>query len=828
MLKIAKTAEKQRKKGYTMNHMIEKAEVLTLPLIPLRGTVAFPSVQMNLTISRGISLKAFSEAATGESFVLLSAQRDGSVEDPTEKDIYRVGTVCAVKHVSKTPDGSLSAVFEGICRAKITEITNQDGYFRATVVCKKITLGNVTTTRAEAMMQEIANLLEEIQAIHPTLTDDIRTAATAIKNPAMLCDFVASAVLLNFKNKQTILECINPLVRMERLLVLLEEEKDLLACEAEIHNTVRARVDEHHKEFFLREQLRAIQQELGEDNDEIEEYNRKIETAAMPDEVREKLRKELGKLAKTPFGAAESVVLRNYLDTCLELPWQKKTSDRLDVIAAEKVLNADHYGLEKIKTRILEYIAVRKLAPDIRNQILCLVGPPGVGKTSIAASIAKALGRKYARVSLGGIRDEAEIRGHRKTYVGAMPGRIVSAITSAGAMNPVIVLDEVDKLTYDMHGDPSSALLEVLDPEQNKYFRDHFLELPLDLSDCLFIATANYYDDIPAPLIDRMEIIEIKPYSRTEKLNIAKKHLVPKQLKRHGLTRRTLSLSEDAILEIIDCYTREAGVRNLERELASLFRKAARVIVDGTAKRITVKADTVKDYLGKRKYNPDPKYTEDEIGVVNGLAYTVAGGDLLRVEVLPVSGKGNLELTGSLGDVMKESARIAISCVRSRAREFGIPEDFASNTDLHIHFPEGAIPKDGPSAGVTMVTALVSALSGTPVRHDIAMTGEVTLRGRVLPIGGLNEKSMAAFRAGIKTVLIPRENERDLDEIDCEARTNLHFVLCDTVDDVLAAALAKDDACIVVSPEKTEPAADDIPLSIPPVSTGITVSGTVR
>ena len=807
-----------------MNHMIEKAEVLTIPLIPLRGTVAFPSVQMNLTISRGISLKAFSEAASSESFVLLATQRDGSIEEPTEKDIYKIGTVCTVKHVSKTPDGSLAAVFEGICRAKITEITNRDGYFSATVICKKITLGNVTTAKAEAMMHEISNSLEEIQAIHPTLTDDVRTAATAIKNPAMLCDFVASAVLLNFKNKQTILECINPIVRMERLLVLLEEEKDLLACEAEIHNTVRAKVDEHHRDFFLREQLRAIQQELGEDNDEIEEYNKKIEAAAMPDDVREKLRKELGKLAKTPFGAAESVVLRNYLDTCLELPWQKQTRDRLDVAAAEKTLNADHYGLEKIKTRILEYIAVRKLAPDIRNQILCLVGPPGVGKTSIAASVAKALGRKYARVSLGGVRDEAEIRGHRKTYVGAMPGRIVNAITTAGSMNPVIVLDEVDKLTHDMHGDPSSALLEVLDPEQNKFFRDHFLELPLDLSDCLFIATANYYEDIPAPLIDRMEIIEIKPYSRTEKLHIAKNHLIPKQMKRHGLTRRTCTLTDSAILEIIDCYTREAGVRNLERELASLFRKGARAIVEETTKKITVNEKNVKDYLGKRKHTPDHKFTEDEIGVVNGLAYTSAGGDLLRVEVLPIPGKGNLELTGSLGDVMKESARIAVSCVRSRAKALGIAEDFASTTDLHIHFPEGAIPKDGPSAGVTMVTALVSALSGIPVRHDVAMTGEVTLRGRVLPIGGLNEKSMAAHRAGIKTVLIPRENERDLDEIDSEARANLRFVLCDTVDDVLAVALAK--------AESDTPSADapslDPHITIPPTSAGITVSGTVQ
>lgn len=805
-----------------MNHTIEKAEVLSLPLIPLRGTVAFPSVQMNLTISRSISLKAFGEAASGDSYVFLVAQRDGGVEEPTEKDFYRVGTVCVIKHVSKTPDGSLTAVFEGVCRAKITELTESDGYFRATVICKKISLGNVTTFRAEAMMQEVGNCLNEIQPIHPTLTDEVRAAATAIKNPAMLSDFVASAVLLNFRNKQTILECINPLIRMERLLVLLEEEKDILSTEADIHNTVRARVDEHHKEFFLREQMRAIQQELGEDSDEIAEYDEKIARTAMPDEVREKLKKELAKLAKTPFGAAESVVLRNYLDTCLEIPWLKETHDKLDVAAAERILEADHYGLEKIKTRILEYIAVRKLAPDVRNQIICLVGPPGVGKTSVAASIARALGRKYARVSLGGIRDEAEIRGHRKTYVGAMPGRIVSALVSAKSKNPVIVLDELDKLSHDIHGDPASALLEVLDPEQNRYFRDHFVEMPIDLSDCLFIATANYYEGIPEALIDRMEIIEVKPYTRTEKLNIALRHLIPKQLKRHGLSRRTLVLPEETVLEIIDGYTREAGVRNLERELASLFRKCAREIAEGKAKRITVKTDDVKTYLGKRKFRPDAESRTDEVGVVNGLAYTQAGGDLLRVEILPMEGTGKLELTGSLGDVMKESARIAVSCVRSRAADFGISADFASKKDIHIHFPEGAIPKDGPSAGVTMVTALVSALSGIPVRHDVAMTGEVTLRGRVLPIGGLTEKTMAAYRAGIKTVLIPRENERDLDEIDKEVAQHLSFVLCDTVDDVLAAALRKEgeDATCVQKRATEEPILD-----FPPVTSHITVSG---
>ncbi len=807
-----------------MNHTIEKAEIMTLPLIPLRGTVAFPSVQMNLTISRPLSIKAFGEAATGNTKILLVAQRDGSIEKPTEKDLFRVGTVCTIKQVSKTPDGNLSAVFEGVCRAKITEIVESDGCFRATVINKHLSHGGALTLRAEAMMQEIANALSEILPIHPTLSEDVVTAATAIKSPSMLSDFVASAVLLNFRSKQTILETLNPFLRMERLLVLLEEEKDILACEADIHNTVRARVDEHHKEFFLREQMRAIQQELGEDSDEIEEYSAKIERTAMPPEVKEKLKKELSKLAKTPFGAAESVVLRNYLDTCLEIPWQKETKDRLNLASAAKMLDRDHYGLEKIKTRILEFIAVRKLAPDIRNQILCLVGPPGVGKTSIAASVAQALGRKYARISLGGVRDEAEIRGHRKTYVGAMPGRVVSALISAKSKNPVIVLDEIDKLSHDIHGDPASALLEVLDPEQNRYFRDNFLETPLDLSDCLFIATANYYEGIPEALIDRMEIIEVKPYSRTEKLNIAVKHLIPKQLKRHGLSKKTLSIGKDAVIELIDCYTREAGVRNLERELASLFRKCAREIADEKATRITIGQKDIKNYLGKRKFPPEAEIRKDEIGVVNGLAYTRTGGDLLRVEVLPMPGSGKLELTGSLGDVMKESAKIAVSCVRSRAEALGIPKDFAEKQDLHIHFPEGAIPKDGPSAGVTMVTALVSALSGIPVRHDVAMTGEVTLRGRVLPIGGLTEKTMAAYRAGIKTVLIPRENERDLDEIDKEAAANLSFVLCDTVDDVLKVALAR---TAQEEPLQHKDAPEPTPITIPPIAPSITVTGAI-
>ncbi len=698
-----------------MTNFIERAEAMTLPLLPLRGTVAFPSVQMNLSLTRASSLKAFTAAASGDSFALLVTQKDPSVDQPVQSDLCKMGTVCQIKHVTKAPDGTLTVIFEGVCRAKITELIEDDGFYRASVICKKVTLGNVTTLQAEALMDSVNRILEEILPLHPTLTEETKSAALAIRSPGLLADFVASSVLLNFRNKQTILESLNPHIRLERLLSLLKEEQEILVCEAKIHSQVREKMEEHQKDFFLREQLHAIQQELGEDNDEIEEYNDKIEKANLPEEVEEKLLKELSKLAKTPYGAAESVVLRNYLDTCLEIPFGKKTKDKLDLAQAERALNANHEGLEKIKTRILEYIAVQKLSPDIRNQILCFVGPPGVGKTSIASSIAKAMGRHYTRISLGGIRDEADIRGHRKTYVGAMPGRIVHALSLAGSMNPVVVLDEIDKLSRSMQGDPASALLEVLDPEQNRYFRDHFLELPLDLSDCLFIATANSYEGIPEALIDRMEIIEVKPYSRTEKLSIAEKHLIPKQLHRHGLTKRNVNLTKEALLELLDCYTREAGVRNLERELASLFRKIARAVAEGKLKRATVTKNNLKDYLGKRKYLPEEETLRDEVGVVNGLAYTTAGGDLLRVEVLPMEGTGKLELTGSLGDVMKESAKIAVSCVRSKASLYGIDASFVTKKDLHIHFPEGAIPKDGPSAGVTMVTALISALSGLSV-----------------------------------------------------------------------------------------------------------------
>ena len=810
-----------------MSNYTVKIKKLSLPVIAIKGIVAFPGAAISFEINDDMAIKAAEAAFDTDSLVLICAYRDPNTTAPLPAGLFRVGTVCKIKQSVRNTEGGLRVLAEGFSRATVTEFRPFADYLLADVNSKTHTASDDDKIKNQAYCRAMLTEAKKLASLLPSVSDDMLTAASAIKTPALLADFIASNMLVKTADKQMILECFDPEKRIELLIALLEEEAELLACELEIHKRVRSNLNQNQKEYYLREQIRVIKNELG-DGDEIEEYFEKIAEAKLPDEVREKLMKETDRMSKAPFGSAEATVARTYLDTCLEIPWSVQSKDRVNISAAKKILDADHDGLDKVKERILEFLAVKQLNPSLGNQILCLVGPPGVGKTSIAASIARALGRKYARISLGGVRDEADIRGHRKTYVGAMPGRIVSAITTAKSKNPVIVLDEIDKLSRDLHGDPSSALLEVLDPEQNKFFRDHFLEMPLDLSDCLFIATANYYEGIPEALIDRMEIIEVKPYSRTEKLNIALTHLVPKQLKRHGLTRRMLTLTEDAILKIIDCYTREAGVRNLERELASLFRKCARAIADGSAKRLTVRAEDIISYLGKPKHRQEPEIKNDEVGIVNGLAYTSTGGDLLRVEVLPMAGTGKLELTGSLGDVMKESARIAVSCVRARAEEFGISHDFTTKKDLHIHFPEGAIPKDGPSAGVTMVTALVSALSGIPVRHDVAMTGEITLHGKVLPIGGLTEKTMAAYRAGIKTVLIPRENERDLDEIDREAAANLHFVLCDTVDDVLENALASKAAALPIFEGRNEASVSELPLSIPPVSSGMTVTATVN
>ena len=773
------------------DYIEEDVNEVSLPLVALRGIVGFPGVQLNIEIVRPISLKAFTAAATvHDAKVILATQKDISIEEPTEDDFYDVGVLAEIKHVVKNPQGNLSVVFEGLARVKINDVKATSGFYVAECILKEEKSPARLTKELEALMQEVKNHLKPLKDIHPSFTDDIRMNAEAIANPGYLADFVASSAIIDYKNKQTVLEAMLPKTRLEKLLVCLEEELMLLECEHDIQLHVRQKIDRNQKDYFLREQIKAIQSELGEDDDdEISEYEAKILKAALPDDIKEKLFKELNKLSKTPFGAAEGTVIRAYLDTCLDFPFGVVSSDEVNVEEARAVLDADHDGLEKVKERILEFVAIKQFSKDVKSQIICLVGPPGVGKTSVAASIARALKRKYARVSLGGMHDEAEIRGHRKTYVGAMPGRIVTAIINAKVQNPVIVLDEIDKMAKDFRGDPTSALLEVLDPEQNKTFRDNFMEIPIDLSDTMFIATANSYDGIPAPLLDRMEIIELSTYTDSEKLAIAKNHLIPKQMALNGVKKSMFKITDDGIIALIKGYTREAGVRNLERELASLMRKATKKIAEGKAKSVKITEKNLTEFLGKIKVIPEKIDGENPIGVVNGLAYTQSGGDMLKVEVAVLDGSGKIELTGSLGDVMKESAKIAHSFVRTLAVEYKIDKDFYKTKDIHIHFPEGAVPKDGPSAGVTMVTAIISALGNYPVRRDVAMTGEITLRGKVLAIGGLKEKTLAAYRAGVKTVLIPEDNLRDLDDIDKEAKENLTFIPCATAMDVLKNAL---------------------------------------
>lgn len=770
---------------------IENLNEVSLPLVALRGIVGFPGVQLNIEIVRPISLKAFTAAATvHDAKVILATQKDISIEEPTEDDFYDVGVVAEIKHVVKNPQGNLSVVFEGLSRIKINDIKSTSGFYLALGTLKEEKSPARLTKELEALMQEVKNRLKPLKDIHPSFNDDLRMNAEAIVNPGYLADFVASSAVIDYKNKQTVLEAMMPKTRLEKLLVCLEEELMLLECEHDIQLQVRQKIDRNQKDYFLREQIKAIQSELGEDDDdEITEYEDKILRANLSDDIKEKLFKELNKLSKTPFGAAEGTVIRAYLDTCLDFPFGINSGDEVNVEEARAVLNADHDGLDKVKERILEFVAIKQFSKDVKSQIICLVGPPGVGKTSVAASIARALKRKYARVSLGGMHDEAEIRGHRKTYVGAMPGRIVTAIINSKVQNPVIVLDEIDKMAKDFRGDPTSALLEVLDPEQNKSFRDNFMEIPIDLSDTMFIATANSYDGIPAPLLDRMEIIELSTYTDSEKLAIAKNHLIPKQMALNGVKKSMFKITDDGILALIKGYTMEAGVRNLERELASLMRKATKKIAEGKAKSVKITEKNLSEFLGKVKVIPEKIDKENPVGVVNGLAYTQAGGDMLKVEVAVLDGTGKIELTGSLGDVMKESAKIAHSFVRTLAVEYKIDKDFYKTKDIHIHFPEGAVPKDGPSAGVTMVTAIISALGNYPVKRDVAMTGEITLRGKVLAIGGLKEKTLAAYRAGVKTVLIPEANLRDLDDIDKEARENLTFIPCTDAMDVLKNAL---------------------------------------
>ena len=763
-----------------------------MPALALRGLTIFPNMMLHFDVGREASIKALDESMTSGQPIFLVAQRDMAVEEPKEADLYRVGTISTVRQILRLPGGNVRVMVEGVSRGRLQCLTQTTPYFTAQVeeIPEETTFRR--SARTEALIRQTYELFENYIDLAPKMTPDILLSVLSSEEPGYIADYIAQNLPMRTGDKQAILEELRPVRRLEKLCQNLRREVAILELEHQMQDKVRDQLTRSQRDYVLREQLKVIQQELGEDgqgDSELEEYRQRIAQAKLPQEVADKLTKELGRLEKQPFGSAEATVLRNYLDTVLELPWGKYTKERVNVEAARKVLDGDHYGLEKVKERILEFLAVKQLSPQMKGQIICLVGPPGVGKTSIATSVAHAIHRNMARISLGGVHDEAEIRGHRKTYVGAMPGRIIAAIKQADSCNPLLLLDEIDKLGNDQRGDPASALLEVLDAEQNATFRDHFLEVPFDLSDVLFITTANTLDTIPKPLLDRMEVIELSSYTDEEKVEIAKRHLIPKQIKRHGLTKAKFKLSDDALRTLIRGYTRESGVRILERQIGALCRKAAMRLVTGTVKSVSVTEKNLEELLGIPRYHPDHIPQTEQVGVVNGLAWTSVGGEILEVEVAVVPGTGKVELTGNLGDVMKESAHAALTYIRSRAAQLGIESDFYKTKDIHIHFPEGAVPKDGPSAGIAITTAMVSALTGTPVKTGLAMTGEVTLRGRVLPIGGLKEKTMAAYRNGIRTVLIPADNEKDLEEIDPIVKAGLRFVAVDEVDQVLAEAL---------------------------------------
>ncbi|RHR08883.1 endopeptidase La [Pseudoflavonifractor sp. AF19-9AC] len=763
----------------------------TMPVIALRGLTVFPNVLIHFEVARDASVKALEEAITAGSSVFLVGQKDISVEVPEQKDLYAVGTISNIRQILRMPGDNVRVMVEGQKRGQLVEIRQKEPYLEAEVLEIEESPAPRSTPKVEALMRSTYELFQHYTELAPKISPDLLVHVLASQDPGYIADYIAQNIAMRNSDKQAVLEELRPVRRLEKLHRLLEREVEILSLDMEIQNKAREQISDHQRDYYLREQMKAIQNELGEgdSDDEIGEYRKKIAQLTLPDGVREKLNKELDRLSKQPFGSSESTVLRSYLDVCLELPWGKTTKEKISVAAVRKALDHDHFGLEKVKERILEFVAVKQLAPELKGQVLCLVGPPGVGKTSIAMSMARSMNRKLARISLGGVSDEAEIRGHRKTYVGAMPGRIINAISQAGSCNPLVLLDEIDKLGHDHRGDPASALLEVLDGEQNATFRDNFLEVPFDLSQVLFVTTANTTDTIPRPLLDRMEVIELSSYTDEEKLQIAKRHLLPKELKRHGLNRTQLKLTDNAIREVIASYTRESGVRVLERKLAAICRKTAMKVVSEDVKSVRITEKDLEEYLGVPRYYPERQALEERVGVVNGLAWTSVGGELLEVEVNVVPGSGKVELTGNLGDVMKESAQTALTYIRSQADRLGIAPNFYKEKDIHVHFPEGAVPKDGPSAGIAITTAMVSALTETPVRRGLAMTGEVTLRGRVLPIGGLKEKTMAAFRNGIKTVIIPADNNKDLEEIDQTVRKALQFVLVERADQVLSTAL---------------------------------------
>lgn len=763
-----------------------------LPVLPVRDIVVFPYMILPLFVGREMSIKSIDQALNTNRMVLLLTQKDLNVENPAPEDLHSVGTVGIIMRMLKLPDGRVKILVQGLSKAKVLGFAQTEPFY--TTAIEKITDKKVeeVTIEIEAIIRTVKEQLDKAVSFGKTILPDIMVVVENLDDPGRLADLVASNLGLKTEQAQEVLEIIDPVQRLKRVSDILNRELELLVVQQKIQTEARGEIDKTQREYFLREQLKAIQKELGdidERTEEIKEFRKKMEEAKMPEKVFKEAEKQLRRLEKMHPDSAEAATVRTYLDWIVELPWSTSTKDNLDIKAAEKVLNKDHYDLEKVKERILEYLSVRKLKEKMKGPILCFIGPPGVGKTSLGKSIARSLGREFVRMSLGGVRDEAEIRGHRRTYVGALPGRVIQGIKQAGTNNPVMMLDEIDKIGTDFRGDPSSALLEVLDPEQNNSFVDHYLAVPFDLSNVMFITTGNLIDTIPGPLRDRMEIIYLSGYTTEEKLGIATNYLVSKQLEEHGITKKILRITDSALLQIISQYTREAGVRNLEREIANLCRKVAKKIAEGAPKKFVITAKNIHRYLGVPKYLLEEEMEKDEVGVSTGLAWTEAGGDIIYIEATTMKGKGGLTLTGQLGDVMKESAQAALSYVRSRARSLNIRDDIFTKADIHIHVPAGAIPKDGPSAGITMATSIASALTGMPVSKNVAMTGEITLRGRVLPIGGLKEKILAAKRMGINRVIIPARNKKDLEDMPKYIKKDMEFIFADTMDDVLKVAL---------------------------------------
>jgi ATP-dependent Lon protease len=767
-----------------------------LPVLPVRDIVVFPYMIIPLFVGREVSIKAIDHALSTNRMILLLTQKDLSIENPSVNDLYTVGTVGMIMRMLKLPDGRVKILVQGLSKARVTGFTQTENFFSADIQKIEELKPATLSIEEEAQIRTVKEQLDKAVSYGKTILPDIMVVIENLDDPGRLADLVASNLGLKADQAQEILEIIDPVLRLKRVSEILSREIELLMVQQKIQSEARGEIDKTQREYFLREQLKAIQKELGdidERAEEAKEYRKKIESARMPEKVHKEAEKQLKRLEKMHPDSAEAATIRTYLDWLVELPWSNSTKDKLDIKTAQKVLDEDHYDLEKVKERILEYLSVRKIKEKMKGPIICFIGPPGVGKTSLGRSIARALGREFVRLSLGGVRDEAEIRGHRRTYVGALPGRIIQGIKQAGTNNPVFMLDEVDKIGMDFRGDPSSALLEVLDPEQNFSFADHYLAVPFDLTNVMFITTGNLADTIPGPLKDRMEIIYLSGYTSEEKLGIARKYLLPKQLEEHGLTGKILEIGDPALMLLISQYTREAGVRNLEREIANLCRKVAKQIAEGKPKKFKITTKNLEGFLGAPKFLPEEEMEKDEVGVSTGLAWTEAGGDIIYIEATTMMGKGNLTLTGQLGDVMKESAQAALSYIRSKAGTLGIEEETFSRKDIHVHVPAGAIPKDGPSAGITIATALASVLTGRPVNKNVAMTGEVTLRGRVLPIGGLKEKTLAAKRMGIRKVIIPRRNKKDLEEIPPYIKKDMEFVYADTMDQVLKVALKSDE-----------------------------------